>query len=161
MNRELTGRHVLAITLAAFGLIIGVNLVMAVKAVGSFPGLETKSSYIASQHFQAERDAQQQLGWQAGLRVVEGMLVLTLVDAGGSAVVPQTLSVQMRRPTHQRDDVALQLIPEAPGRWSTPARLEPGNWNADITAEAADGTRFRQRLFLDIRGVAPTGGGLN
>ena len=37
MARELTGRHVLAITLTAFGVVIGVNLLLAVKAVGTFP----------------------------------------------------------------------------------------------------------------------------
>jgi nitrogen fixation protein FixH len=37
MARELTGRHVLIITLAAFGTIIAVNLLMAFLAVGTFP----------------------------------------------------------------------------------------------------------------------------
>lgn len=152
MTRELTGRHVLAITLCAFGLIIAVNLVMAVKAVGSFPGVETKSSYIASQHFEAERAAQQHLGWQAALRQgADGVLILTLVDADGQGAVPRALSVQLRRPTHQREDVRLELVPEAPGRWFAPVRLGAGNWNADVTAEAPDGCAFRQRLFLNIR----------
>ena len=44
MARELTGRHVLAITLTAFGVIIAVNLMMAFKAVSTFPGLETPNS---------------------------------------------------------------------------------------------------------------------
>lgn len=151
MKRELTGRHVLAITIGAFSVIIAVNLVMATKAIGTFPGLETKSSYIASQHFQAEREAQQHLGWRAWLEATDGMLVLTIVDAAGQGVLPQSLSVQLRRPTHQRDDVMLELMPEAPGRWSAPARLERGNWNADVRAETAEGGAFRQRLFLDIR----------
>ena len=56
MTKELTGRHVLIITLAAFGVIIAVNLVMAFLAVGSFPGLEVKNSYVASQDFDRERD---------------------------------------------------------------------------------------------------------
>ena len=57
MARELTGRHVLAITLAAFGVIIAVNMVMAVKAVSTFPGLETPNSYVASQEFDRDRQA--------------------------------------------------------------------------------------------------------
>lgn len=63
MTRELTGRHVLAITLGAFGVIIAVNLLMAFKAVSTFPGLETPNSYVASQVFDAERVAQESLGW--------------------------------------------------------------------------------------------------
>ena len=51
MTRPLTGKHVLAITLVAFGVIIGVNVLMAVKAVGTFPGLEVANSYVASQDF--------------------------------------------------------------------------------------------------------------
>lgn len=38
MARERTGRHVLIITLAGFGTIIAVNLLMAFMAVGTFPG---------------------------------------------------------------------------------------------------------------------------
>ena len=67
MARELTGRHVLAITLAAFGVIIAVNMVMAFKAVSPFPGLETPNSYVASQVFDRERTAQAALGWTVSL----------------------------------------------------------------------------------------------
>jgi nitrogen fixation protein FixH len=48
---EITGRHVLAITVGAFGLIIAVNVVMAWKAISTFPGLEVENSYVASQEF--------------------------------------------------------------------------------------------------------------
>ena len=56
MTRELTGRHVLVITLCAFGTIIAVNVFMAVMAVGTFPGLEVKNSYVASQTFDRDRE---------------------------------------------------------------------------------------------------------
>ena len=56
--RELTGRHVLAITCGAFGVIIAVNLVMAWKAVSTFPGVEVASSYAAGVGFDARRAAQ-------------------------------------------------------------------------------------------------------
>ena len=60
---EITGKHVLAITVSAFAVIIGVNVVMAWKAISTFPGLEVKNSYVASQTFDADRAAQQALGW--------------------------------------------------------------------------------------------------
>ena len=62
MARELTGAKVFAITAGAFGVIIAVNVVLAVKAVQTFPGLEVANSYVASQSFDAERTAQQKLG---------------------------------------------------------------------------------------------------
>lgn len=151
MKRELTGKHVLAIAVSAFGVIIAVNLVMAYNAIGSFPGVETKSSYIASQHFDRDRDAQQGLGWQADLAIEGDRAVLRLTDAHGTAIAPEVLRLQLRRPTHQRDDQQPELSPEAPGRWSAPLALAPGNWNADVMAEDDDGVVFRQRLYLNIR----------
>ena len=50
----LTGRKVFFITAGAFAVIIGVNVTMAVLAVGTFPGLEVKNSYVASQSFDAK-----------------------------------------------------------------------------------------------------------
>ena len=49
--RELTGKHVLVITVGFFGVIIAVNLLMAYKAISTFPGLEVSNSYVASQKF--------------------------------------------------------------------------------------------------------------
>ena len=60
---KLTGRHVALIFGGAFTVIIGVNLTLAVKAVGTFPGLETKNSYVASQNFEHDRAAQEALGF--------------------------------------------------------------------------------------------------
>jgi len=150
MIRELRGIHVLAITLAAFGTIIAVNLVMAFNAINSFPGLETRSSYIASQHFQAERDAQERLGWQAELQQDGDRLMLHLNDAAGDGVRPGKLQLLLRRPTHQRGDHQPRLVAEGQGLWRVTTDLEPGNWNADISAETAEGIAFRQRLQLHI-----------
>lgn len=46
--KELTGRHVLLMFVAGFGIIIAVNLTLAFSAVRTFPGLEVKNSYVAS-----------------------------------------------------------------------------------------------------------------
>ena len=60
---KLTGWHVLAIFVGCFSVIVTVNLTLAYNAVATFPGLEVKNSYVASQHFDAERRAQEALGW--------------------------------------------------------------------------------------------------
>ena len=48
---NLPAKHALAMFVAAFGVIIAVNLVLAYNAVKTFPGLEVKNSYVASQEF--------------------------------------------------------------------------------------------------------------
>jgi len=42
-ERQFTGKHALAVFVAAFGVIIAVNLVLAYSAVKTFPGLEVKT----------------------------------------------------------------------------------------------------------------------
>lgn len=150
MTRELRGWHVLTITIAAFGTIIAVNLVLAISAVRSFPGLETRSAYVASQQFEAVRAAQEALGWTAVLTVEGDRLDLTLRDRAGQGVMPRTLGLMLRRPTHQQADQHPRLLARADGQWHAQVRLAPGNWNADLTAEAADGTPVRLRLPLYV-----------
>lgn len=65
---EFTGRHMLAIMIAFFGVIIAVNVTMAVMAGRSWTGIVVEDTYIASQEFNsrvAEGRAQAAL---AGIR---------------------------------------------------------------------------------------------
>ena len=56
--KPLTGRKVLLIAVAAFGVVIAANLAMLLAATGTFPGLVVKNSYVASQGFDAKTAAQ-------------------------------------------------------------------------------------------------------
>lgn len=145
MARELTGRHVLAITLAAFGVIIAVNMVMAVKAVSTFPGLETPNSYVASQRFDHDRAAQQALGWTVTPEYDGRELTLMVRDTQGNPARIKSLTATIGRPTHVRDDQTPRFIYEN-GIFRAPLTLAPGIWNINVTAEAWDGTVFRQRI---------------
>lgn len=146
MTRELTGRHVLIITLSAFGVIVAVNLLMAFLAVGSFPGLEVKNSYIASQHFDRDRAAQQSLGWTARASYDGAQIAIEIVDGQGAHPVLRDFSATIGRPTHTRDDVTPRFDPAGGGVFRAPLVLEPGAWNIHVQAVAPDGTPFRQRL---------------
>lgn len=145
MARELTGRRVLLITLGAFGTIIAVNLFMAVRAVGTFPGLEVKNSYVASQSFDRDRAAQQALGWTVRPDYDGRELVLDIRDAQGLPAHVQTLEVTVGRPTHMREDQKPEFTYSG-GLFRAPLHLAPGLWNIHLTATAPDGTLFRQRL---------------
>lgn len=145
MTRELTGRHVLAITLCAFGVIVAVNLLMAFKAVSTFPGLETANSYVASQKFDVERAAQQALGWTVTPDYDGAELTLMIRDRQGNPARVRSLDASIGRPTHVRDDQTPQFSYED-GMFRAPLTLSPGNWIIHVTAEAWDGTQFRQRI---------------
>ena len=146
MAKELTGRHVLIITLAAFGVIISVNLVMAFLAVGSFPGLEVKNSYVASQEFDRDRLAQENLGWMAKASYYGTEIVIAIVDSQGAHPILRDFTATIGRPTHKRSDVTPQFDPAGGGIYRASLVLEPGVWNIHVQATAPDGTPFRQRL---------------
>lgn len=149
-EREITGKHVLIGTVAAFGVIIAVNVTMAVNAIGTFPGLETKNSYVASQSFEARRDAQEALGWQVDARVTEGRLTVRLEGEHGRPVPVDTLAGMIGRPTVARDDQTLNLQYEN-GLWAAPVDLAPGAWVLKLATETADGVAFTKRIDIWVR----------
>lgn len=145
MTRPLTGKHVLAITLVAFGVIIGVNVLMAVKAVGTFPGLEVANSYVASQDFDRERAAQAALDWTVTPDYDGKELALAIRDRQGNPAPIKDLQVTVGRPTYVAEDQHPQMTYQG-GLYVAPLTLKPGLWNIHLTATAWDGTQFRQRL---------------
>jgi nitrogen fixation protein FixH len=150
MNRELTGRHVFFITAGAFAVIIGVNAIMAVSAVRTFPGLEVKNSYVASQSFDADRAAQEALGWTVAAEVDDDLMRLEITDRQGQPVEPSALSVLIGRTTSTADDQRPALAFDG-SAFVAPIALGSGLWTVRVEAEAEDGTEFRQRLSLRVR----------
>lgn len=146
---ELKGRHVLAICVGAFSVIIGVNVVMAVQAVRTFPGLEVANGYVASQSFDADRKAQQALGWTVTPSYRDGKLVLAVTDAEGLPAAVRTLDVLVGRATEAKDDVT-PVLARVAGVWEADLALARGKWMLKVEAEAPDGTKFRQRLELFV-----------
>lgn len=147
---ELKGRHVLGITVGAFSIIIGVNVVMAVQAVRTFPGLEVANGYVASQSFDAERKAQEALGWTVAPAYRDGKLTLSVTDAEGLPAAVRTLDVLVGRTTEAKDDVVPEFLRVA-GVWEADVTLARGKWMLKVEAEAPDGTKFRQRLELFVQ----------
>lgn len=150
MKSELTGRKVFLITASAFAVIIGVNVLMAVQAIRTFPGLEVKNSYVASQKFEAERTAQEALGWTLSHSYEAGTLRLKFVAGDGQPVQVDRLSALVGRTTESADDMAPVFVWDGAG-YSAPTDLAPGKWMILLEAFSADGTRFHQRLDLFVR----------
>jgi nitrogen fixation protein FixH len=151
-GRELTGRKVLAIFVAGFGIIIGVNVFMAWSAVSTFPGMEVSSSYADSQTFDERRFAQEALGWDASVAIEDDTLILTLVDEGGRPVYPAELDALLTRPTNQLEDQVLMLERGANGVLTAPVEVSEGRWRLRLTGMARDGTEYRHNITFELRG---------
>lgn len=149
MSKELTGRHVIFIFCGAFSIIISVNLALAFNAVSTFPGLEVKNSYVASQDFDRNRAMQQSLGWSVLAEARDGQVLLTVRDAQGAPVEVATLEATLGRATHVKDDSTPDFKFDGQ-RYVAPADLRPGNWNIRMVATSEDGRMFRQRVILHV-----------
>jgi len=149
MDKPLTGRKVLMIALAFFGIVIAVNITMAVKAVKTFPGLEVSNSYVASQTFDADRAAQEKLGWVVEPTYDRGVLSLVIRDKGGLPARVATLHALVGRTTMANEDIEPEFSFSG-GIFSAPVQLAPGAWLIHVEAVAHDGTKFRQRIDLFV-----------
>ncbi len=150
MSAPLTGRKVFLMFAAFFGVIIGVNLFMAYMAVGTFPGLDVKNSYIASQSFDVDRDAQTALGWDVSVSYQAGELQVAVLNEAGQPADVAKFEALVGRPTHVRDDQTPDFQ-QRQGVFNAPVTLAPGMWNLRLNATSLDGTPFKQRLTFEVK----------
>lgn len=148
--KQINGWHVFAMFAFGFGTIIAVNLTLAFSAVRSFPGVEVKNSYVASQGFDAQRSAQEALAWDVNATLHGNQLSLSF-DQDGKAIAPHINSAIFGRATSVAADQTPDFIYEA-GRYTAQVNAGPGNWNLRIVAIAEDGTRFQQRIVVEVPG---------
>lgn len=150
-GRKLTGWHVLAIAVGAFGIIIAVNVFMAFKAVSTFPGLETRNSYVSSQSFNGDRAAQEALGWTVTPTMSGETLMLMITGADGLPVTVKEIGGILGRATHVDDDQKPAFRRTMSGAYvAEVGALDYGKWELRLTATAKDGTAFRQLIELYI-----------
>ncbi len=147
--KPLTGRKVFMIFIGAFGIIFAVNITLLVSAVKTFPGLEVKNSYVASQTFDDRAQAQTAMGWAPEVKYVGGAVKLSIF-ANGEFVFPETIDVRIGRPTHGREDTTPVLLRDAIGYWFN-IDLADGKWFVYVNAVSKSGEPFSQRLELFVK----------
>lgn len=151
--RPFTGWHMLAIMVGAFGVIIAVNVGLAWKAISTFPGLDVDNSYVASQTFDAEKAAQEALGWtlSQGYDSAKRQLRLGFVDRSGQNATLRDLSVLVGRPTEAAQDQRPALQQEADGAYVAALDLPKGKWMLQIEGHAQDGTYYHAWTSFYVR----------
>lgn len=145
---EIKGWHVFCGFALAFSIIIAVNTTLAINAVRTFPGLETKNSYIASQSFEADRSAQLALEWEVSGSVQDGMLLLSIIE-NGQPIAPIIESAIFGRATHVADDQSLNFAHNGTA-FEAPIEVNSGNWNLRIRLRAESGEIFSQRIPIRV-----------
>lgn len=155
-EKQFTGRHMLAVMFAFFGVIIAVNITMAVKANTSWTGFVVKNTYIASQEFNAKAEEgrkQAALNWSSKLDIADGNIRYSLADASGSPVILSGGSVNFRRPSSDREDMTITLAVEGTSLTGQ-AALADGVWIVEVLSDAGMEHPYRDTRRIHVRGGA-------
>lgn len=144
-----TGRHMAAILVGFFAVVVGVNLFMARMATGTFGGVVVENSYVASQHFNRwlDRAAQARaLGWQASaVRLGDGRVAVMLAGVAGADA---RLTGDAWHPLGRLPDRPLAFALAPDGRFVSREALPQGRWR--LRLEVRQGGRS-WRTEQDLR----------
>lgn len=146
-EKPLTGRHVFAIFILAFGIIISVNIFMAYSAIKTFPGVEVENSYIASQTFDQRKFDQIGLGWVTHASYENGQLEFSIRDQDGNAIHAGIVDAVIGRPTTDRNDERVEFVIQH-GVYTASIPLDAGMWMLKIDAVSRQGDPFTQRFAI-------------
>jgi nitrogen fixation protein FixH len=126
MTRRFTGWHMTGILVLFFGVIVAVNVTMAVFAATTFGGKVVENSYVASQKYNewlAAAKAQEKLGWSHEVRLDDERHV-----AADLSVHDARLEATARHPLGREAEVPLRFVSEGKGRFRSTQALPQGRW---------------------------------
>ena len=164
-GRPLTGRMVLFMLLAFFGVVIAVNLTMLRLASSTFSGLGDKNAYIAGlSHNRAIAEARDQdrRGWkiEANLeRSAPGRSIVSVVRADAGAYAKVDVSVRFEHPASSRLDRIVALAPAGANAWRAAVDLPAGVWDMVIEMRSAGAIVFLSRDRIAVAADMAPGDG--
>lgn len=145
MTKGFTGWHMLAVMIAFFGVVIGVNTVMATAATRTFGGKVVENSYVATQKYNGWLDkaaAQERLGWTVTVAGARGRATVTTVPGA-------RLTGLAAHPLGRLGDENLTFAEEAPGRYVAHQLLPAGRWQLRLVVRRGQNqARFLEDLAL-------------
>ncbi|CAN5272048.1 FixH family protein [soil metagenome] len=134
MTRPFTGRHMLAIIIAFFGVVIAVNFVMARFAVVTFGGTVVDNSYVASQSFNHWLDqarGERRMAWHVQSQRLGSHLTLTLSDMQGT-VDGAKIAAVAEHPLGRMPDLPMHFRQVGRGYYRSIEQLPPGRWRLKL-----------------------------
>lgn len=144
MTKEFTGKHMLAVFVMGFGIVMAVNFFMASLATGGFSGVVVKNSYVASQNYNgwlAAAEKQRALGWEAAVsRNDTGKLQIATLNTPAEI----TINAELERPLGDPERHAAILSNAGNGLFITDKVLPAGRWIVRLQI-TSDGDVWRQQ----------------
>jgi len=131
MTRKFTGRHMLAIMVAFFAVVIAVNFTMATLAAETFGGTVVDNSYVAGQQFNtwlAAGRAQERLGWHAGVALDRDRRVTVVLRDSAGPLAGAEVEAVARHPLGRAPDIALRFSADRAGAYLSRQPLPAGRW---------------------------------
>jgi nitrogen fixation protein FixH len=150
--RPLTGRKVLLMLLAFFGVVFAVNFLLMKLAIDTLPGTEVDSAYSASLGYEKEIAAasdQNARNWKVDAHIQRepdggATLRVEARDNNGKPMSGLTFQGRFERPTDRRADQPVALAEMGIGIYrGTAPLIAAGQWDLVLEAVAAG-----QRMFL-------------
>lgn len=151
---EFTGRHMIALMVAFFGVVIAVNLTLAFLARSSWTGLVVDNIYVASQEFNERAAAAKQqaaLGWTGNLVIDGHGIGYRLVDRAGKPVEVTKATVRLHRPAYEGEDQELELAPVGEGAVARAASVRDGAWIVEVEASTGRASPYRDVRRVVVR----------
>jgi nitrogen fixation protein FixH len=125
------------LAIAFFGVIIGVNVWLAVVSAISWTGMVVTDPYVAGQQFETNRiahEAQQAAGWTPTFTYEAGVARLVIVDGQNRPVELGTVTLLVNRPVGGHDDKKVTLERADNGDYTANVDVPAGYWEALVTA---------------------------
>ncbi|MBU0554700.1 MAG: FixH family protein [Alphaproteobacteria bacterium] len=139
MTRKFTGRHIAAILVTFFGVVMAVNFTMAYLASSTFGGLVVKNSYVASQKFNGwleQARAEKALGWSLELNRAEGGQLRAALRSADAPLVDATVFALVRHPLGRAPEQRLEFRALGEGRYESVGAIPAGRWIVHLRASA-------------------------
>jgi nitrogen fixation protein FixH len=152
-SRPFTGRHMLMIMFAFFGVIILANITMVYFATYSWTGLVVKNSYVASQEFDATTAKLEQAAANVHVKISykDGKTAIALADNAGHLVNASNVTLKLGRPSHEGDDRVILLTKVGDGTYEADHILAKGQWSGEVTADVVGQPHWQRPVRLIVQ----------
>ena len=152
--KSFTGWHMLAIMFVFFGIVIAVNVTLAVLAVRTNTGLVVEDSYKAGLTYDrdmAKAKADAAMDIHPKLYFGDGLLRVALANSNGVPVDVKALNLTFGHPVSATTDEVLAFVPESVGVFTAQAKLTTGVWEGDLVATLASGDSWTRPIKLVVK----------